>query len=127
MDDGTTTLPDQRLVAAGGEEDHQPHPKTLKHTTSSADVGTPTKTDITAVFIKSKHDDGPTSSKPLPEDAPQDVDKSHLSDSTSITTKLSETYSLNTSSDHLLHLNSPSLSSELQDISSIGSVEIEFD
>ena len=120
-------MPDQRLVAAGGEEDHQPQPNTLKHTTSSADVGTPTKTDITTVFMKSRHDDGPTSSKPLPEDPPQDVDKSHLSDSTSTTTNLSETFSLNTSSVHLLNLNSPSLSSELQDTSSIGSVEIEFD
>ena len=121
MDDGTVTMPDQRLVAVGGEEDHQPQPKTLKNTTSSADVGTPTKTDIPTVFMKSRHDDGPTSSKPLPEDPPQDVDKSHLSDSTSTTTNLSERFSLNTSSDHLLHLNSPSLSSKLQDTS------IEFD
>ena len=105
MDDGTTTMPDQRLVAAGGEEDDQPQPKTLKHTptTSSTDVGTPTKTDIPTVFMKSRHDDGPTSSKPLPKDPPQDVDKSHLSDSTSTTTNLSEMFSLNTSSDHLLH------------------------
>ena len=90
MDDGTTTMPDQRLVAAGGEEDHQPQPKTLKHTTSSTDVGTPTKTDTPIVFMKSRHDDGPTSSKPLPDDPPQDVHKSHLSDSTSTTTNLSE-------------------------------------
>ena len=33
---------------------------------------------------------------------------------------------MDTSSDHLLHLNSPSLSSELQDTSSVGSVENEF-
>ena len=58
MGDGTPTKPDiptknpnQRLVAAGGEEDHKLHPKTLKHPT---------------VFIKSRHDDGPTPSKPLP-------------------------------------------------------------
>ena len=48
-----------------------------------------------------------------PEDPPQDVDKSHLSDSTSTTTNLNETCSLSTSRDHLLHLDSPSLSSEL--------------
>ena len=77
--------------------------------------------------MKSRHDDGPTPSKPLPDDSPQDGYKSHLSDSTSTTTNLSEIFSLNTSSDHLLHLNSPSLSSELQDTSRIGSVEIEFD
>ena len=81
MDDSTTTMPDQRLVAAGGEEDHQPQPKTLKHRTSSADVGAPTKTDIPTVFMKSRYDDGPTLSKPLLDDSPQDVDKSHVIDS----------------------------------------------
>ena len=55
---------------------------------------------------------------PLPDDLPQDVDKSHHSDSTSTTTNLNETCSLDTSCDHLLHLDSPSLSSELQDTSS---------
>ena len=54
------------------------------------------------------------------------MDKSHLSDSTSTTTNLNETCSLDTSCDHLLHLDSPSLSSELQDTSSVESVEIEF-
>ena len=61
-----------------------------------------------------------------PDDPPHDVDKSHHSDSTSTTTNLNETCSLDTSCDHLLHLDSPSLSSELQDISSVESVEIEF-
>ena len=126
MEDGTPTMRHQRVVAAGGEEDHQPQSKTLKHPTSSADVGTPTKTDIPTVFMKSRHGDGPTSSKPLPDDPPQDVDKSRLSDSTSTTTNLTKTFSLDTSCDHLIHLNSPSLSSELQDTSSVGSVEIEF-
>ena len=58
-----------------------------------------------------------------PDDPPQDVDKSHLSDSTSTTTSSNETCSLNTSCDHMLHLDSPSLSSELQDNSIIGSTE----
>ena len=50
-----TTLknPNEKLVDAGGEEDHQLH--------------TPT------VFIKPRHDDGPTSRKPLPELNPDDV------------------------------------------------------
>ena len=64
---GTTTMPDQRLVAGGGEEDHQPHPKTMEHPTSSMDDGTPNKPDIPTVSIESMHDDGPTSSKPLPQ------------------------------------------------------------
>ena len=55
----------------------------------------------------------------------KNVDKSHLSDSTSTTTKLNETCSLNTSCDHLLHLDSPILSSELQDNSIVGSTEPE--
>ena len=53
------------------------------------------------------------------------MDKSHLSDSTSTTTNLNETCSLNTSCDHLLHLDCPSLSSELQDNSTVGSTEPE--
>ena len=63
-DEGTPTMPDQRLVAAGGEEGHQPHSK---------DVGKPTKPDTPALFIKSRHDDGPTPSKPLPEFNPDDI------------------------------------------------------
>ena len=63
---------------------------------------------------------------PSPHDPPQDVDKSDVSDSTSTTTNLNETCPLDTSCDHLLHLDSPSLSSELQDTSSVESVEIEF-
>ena len=63
---------------------------------------------------------------PSPDDPHQDVDKSHLSDSTSTTTNLNETHSLDTSCDHLLHLDSPNPSSELQDTSSVESVEIEF-
>ena len=63
---------------------------------------------------------------PSPDDPPQVVDKSHLSDSSSTTTNLNETCSLDTSYDHLLHLGSPSLSSELQDTSSVENTEIEF-
>ena len=55
------------------------------------------------------------------------MDKSHLSESTSsTTTNLNETCSLDTSCDHLFHLDSPSLSSELPNTSSVESVEIEF-
>ena len=49
------------------------HSKTLKLPTFSTDDGTPTKPDIPTVFIKSRHDDGPTSSKPLPEFNPNDL------------------------------------------------------
>ena len=59
-------------------------------------------------------------------DPPQDVDKSHLTDSTSTTINLNETCSLDTLCDHLLHFDSPSISSELQDTSSVESVEIKF-
>ena len=60
------------------------------------------------------------------DDPPQNVDISHLSDPTTTTTNLNVTCTLDTSCDHLLHLDSPSLSSELQDNSSVDSVEIEF-
>ena len=62
---------------------------------------------------------------PSPEKPSQDVDRSHLSDSTSTTHSLNETCSLDTSGDHLLHLDSPSLSFELQDISSVDNVDPE--
>ena len=32
---GTPTMPDQKLVAAGGEEDHQPHSKDVPQLSSS--------------------------------------------------------------------------------------------
>ena len=63
---------------------------------------------------------------PSPDDLPQDVDKSNLSDSTTTTTNLNETCSLDTSCNHLLHLDSPSLSSKLQDTSIVESIENEF-
>ena len=47
------------LVDDGGKEDHQPHEKPTKHT--------PDPSDTPTVYIKSRHDDDPTSSKPLPE------------------------------------------------------------
>ena len=51
---------------------------------------------------------------------------SHLKDPISTTTNLDEACPLDTSCDHLLHLDSPSLSSEPQDNSSVDSVEIEL-
>ena len=57
---------------------------------------------------------------------PKNVATSHLKDPISTTTNLDEACPLDTSCDHLLHLDSPSLSSELQDNSSVDSVEIEF-
>ena len=52
-----------------------------------------------------------------PDDPPQNVDKPHLSASISTITNLDVTCTLDTSCDHLLHLDSPSHSSEPQDIS----------
>ena len=45
---GPRTLqnPNERLVEAGREEDHQPHSKTLKHLTCSTDVDESTQPDI---------------------------------------------------------------------------------
>ena len=56
--------PNRRLVDAVGEDDYQSHSKPMKHPTQPA---TPT------VYIKSRHDDGRTSSKPLPELNPDDL------------------------------------------------------
>ena len=54
------------------------------------------------------------------------MDKPHPNVSTSTTTNLNETCSLDTSCDQLLHLDSPSHSSDPQDVSSVENVEIEF-
>ena len=58
-----------------------------------------------------------------PYDPTQDVDKSHLRDPTNTTSNLNETCSLDASCDHLLHLDSTSLSYELQHNSIVGSTE----
>ena len=61
-----------------------------------------------------------------PVDPPQNVATSHLKDPISTTINLDEACTLDTSSAHLPHLDSPSLSPELQDNSSVDSIEIEF-
>ena len=61
-----------------------------------------------------------------PVEPPKNRATSHLKDLISTTTNLDEACPLDTSCDHLIHLHSPSLSSQLQDNSSVDSVEIEF-
>ena len=61
-----------------------------------------------------------------PVDPPQNVATSHLRDPISTTTNMDEVCPLDTSCHRLLHFDSPSLSSELQDNSSVDSVEIQF-
>ena len=61
-----------------------------------------------------------------PDEPPQNVATSHLEDPISTTTNLDEAYTLDTSCELLPILESPSLSSELQDYSSADSVEIEL-
>ena len=56
----------------------------------------------------------------------QNVAKSHLEDPISTTTNLDETYPLNAPCQLLPILESPSFSSEIQDYSSVDSVEMEF-
>ena len=60
------------------------------------------------------------------DDPPQNVDISHLSNTTRTTTNLDETFPLDISCDHFHHIDSPSLLSELQDTSSVENIEIEF-
>ena len=61
-----------------------------------------------------------------PVDPPQNVATSHLENPISTTTNLDEACPLDTSCDHLLHLDLPSLSPELQYNSSVDSDEIMF-
>ena len=58
--------PNKRLVDAGGEEDYQPHEKSTKHPTPVPNGEKPAPLDTPTLYIKSMHDDGPPSSKPLP-------------------------------------------------------------
>ena len=58
--------PNKRLVDAGGKEDHQPHSKPTKHPTPVPDGEKSAQPANPTVYIKSRHDDGPTSSKSLP-------------------------------------------------------------
>ena len=69
----TPKNPNQRIADARGEDDHQPHSEPLKYPTSSSNGDKPTQPDIPTVFIKSRHDDGPTSKPPLPEFNPDDL------------------------------------------------------
>ena len=65
--------PHKRLVDAAGEDDHQPHSKPTKHPTSVPDDEKSAQPAAPTVYIKSSHDDGPTSSKALPEFNPDDL------------------------------------------------------
>ena len=54
-------------------KNHQPHEKPTKHPTPVPNGEKPAPSDTPTVYIKSRHDDGPTSSKPLPEFNPEDL------------------------------------------------------
>ena len=70
---GTPKDPNNRLVDAGGEEDHQHHEKPTKHPTPVPNGEKSAPSDTPTVYIKSRHDDGPTSSKPFPGFNPDDL------------------------------------------------------
>ena len=61
------------LVDAGGKEDHQPHSNPTKHPTPFPDGEKSAQPAFPPVYIKSRHDDGPMSSKPLPKFNPDDL------------------------------------------------------
>ena len=69
----TLKNPNKRLVDAGGEEDHQPHSKSIKHPTSLSNVEKSDQPYTPTVYIRSRLDDGRTSSKALPEINPEDL------------------------------------------------------
>ena len=60
------------------------------------------------------------------DEPPENVDICHLSDPTTTTTNLDETYPFDASCDHLFQLDSPILSSQLQNTSSVENGEIKF-
>ena len=56
----------KRLVDAEGEEDHHLQETPIKPPTPVPNGEKSAQSDTPTVYIKSRHDDGPTSSKPLP-------------------------------------------------------------
>ena len=54
--------PNNRLLDAEGEEDHQPHERPTKHPPPVPNGAKSAPSDTPTVYIKSRHDDGPTSS-----------------------------------------------------------------
>ena len=69
----TPTDPNKRLVDGGVEEDHLPHGIPTKHPSPLPNGEKSAQSDTSTVYIKLRHDDGPTSSKPLPEFNPDDL------------------------------------------------------
>ena len=69
----TLKNPNKKLVDDGGEEDHQPHSMTIKHPTSLSNSEKSDQLCTPTVYIGPRHDDGPTSSKHLPEFNPEDL------------------------------------------------------
>ena len=69
----SSKAPNKRVIDAGGESDHQPHSKLTKHSTPLPDGENSAQPATPTVYIKSRHDDGLTSSKPLPEFNPDDL------------------------------------------------------
>ena len=52
--------PNRRLVDAGGEEDHQTPENPTKHPTPAPNKEKSAPSETPTVYIKSRHDDGPT-------------------------------------------------------------------
>ena len=65
--------PNRSVHDAGGEEDHQPHRKPTNHPAPMLNGEKSAELDTPTVYIKSRHDDGPSSSNPLPEFNPYDL------------------------------------------------------
>ena len=65
--------PNKWLADDGGEKDHQSHEKPTKHPTPVPNGEKPAPSDTPTDYIKSRHYDGPTSSKPLPGFNPDDL------------------------------------------------------
>ena len=65
--------PNKRLVDAGGEDAHQPHEKSTKHPTPVPNGEKSAPSDTPTVYIKSRHDYGPTSSMPFSGFHPDDL------------------------------------------------------
>ena len=131
--DMKSALVNERLESHGSQTTSSKRVKVINPKTSETPIKVPTaiqtsgnNPNYTLITVPTTIQTSVIKNGIKPVDPPQNVATSHLRDPISTTTNFDETCPPDTSCDHWIHLDSPSLSSELQDNSSVDGDEIEF-
>ena len=131
--DMKSALVNEKLENHGSKKYSSKRVKVINHKPTVAPIKVPTATQTsgnnpndTPITVPTIIQTSVIKNGIKPDEPPQNVATSHLKDCISTTINLDEACTLDTSYAHLLHWDSPSLSSEQQDNSSVDSVEIEF-